>query len=163
MDFDLPRSIKHTRLLYSDALLPVLEAVINSIHAINESDLHRHGTIRIDIGRDQGQPSLPFDNATKGALQHIRSFTILDDGIGFTDVHFRSFCTADTQQKASLGGKGIGRFLWLKAFDHAEIESTYKASDNKVYKRRFFLRLTPTGVEDHTRVEASTNDVSGTI
>lgn len=163
MDFDLPGRIKHTRLLYSDALLPVFEAVINSIHAINELDSHPNGTIRVDIVRDQSQPSLSFDHATKSALQHIRSFTISDDGIGFTDMHFRSFCTADTQQKASLGGKGIGRFLWLKAFDRAEIESIFKASDNKLYKRRFSLRLTPTGVEEHIKVEAPTNEVRGTI
>jgi hypothetical protein len=163
MDFDLPGRIKHTPLLHSDALLPVFEAVINSIHAINELDSHPNGTIRVSIVRDQSQPSLSFDQTTKGALQHIRSFAISDDGIGFTDMHFRSFCTADTQQKASLGGKGIGRFLWLKAFDHAEIESTFKASDNKLYKRKFSLRLTPTGVEDHTKVESATNDGRGTI
>ena len=149
MDFDLPGRIKHTRLLYSDALLPVFEAVINSIHAINELNPRKEGTIRVDIGRDQGQPNLAFDDASKVSLQHIKSFTILDDGIGFTDDHFKSFCTADTQQKASLGGKGIGRFLWLKAFDHAEIESIFTGSDNKLYKRMFALRLTPTGVEDH--------------
>src|SRR5712691_11108698 len=119
MDFDLPGRIKHTPLLHSDALLPVFEAVINSIHAINELDSHPNGTIRVSIVRDQSQPSLSFDKATKSALQHIRSFAVSDDGIGFTDMHFRSFCTADTQEKASLGGKGIGRFLWLKAFDHA--------------------------------------------
>src|SRR5882762_5300687 len=121
MDFDLPGRIKHTRLLYSDALLPVFEAVINSIHAINELDSPRNRTIRVDIRRDQGQSSFSFDKASKGSLQQITSFAISDDGIGFTDVHFKSFCTADTQQKASLGGKGIGRFLWLKAFDRAEI------------------------------------------
>jgi hypothetical protein len=36
MDFDLPGRIKNTRLLYSHPLLPLFEAVINSIHAVDE-------------------------------------------------------------------------------------------------------------------------------
>src|SRR5205085_19178 len=35
------------------------------------------------------------------------------------------FFTADTQFKSSRGGKGLGRFVWLKAFDRAEIESHF--------------------------------------
>ena len=162
MDFDLPGRIKHTRLLYSDALLPVFEAVINSIHAINELDSKKNAMIRIDVHRDHRQSTLTFGDEGKGSLEHIRSFAIWDDGIGFTEPHFKSFCTADSQEKASLGGKGIGRFLWLKAFDHAEIESTFAGADGKLYKRTFALRLTPTGVEDHSVTPARPDDTRGT-
>lgn len=163
MDFDLPGRIKHTRLLHSDALLPLFEAVINSIHAVNEFRRNADGVIRVHISRDHSQQSLPFDAASKVSSRPIKSFAISDDGIGFTDAHFRSFCTADSQQKSALGGKGVGRFLWLKAFDHAEIESVFKEADAKTYQRKFSLRLTPAGVEDHTKVEISADEKRLTV
>jgi hypothetical protein len=48
--------------------------------------------------------------------------------------------------KASQGGKGIGRLLWLKAFDGAEVSSTYL--DNEKWRLRTF-RFTLDGIEDH--------------
>ena len=163
MDFDLPGRIKHTRLLHSDALLPLFEAVINSIHAINELHSNANGVIRVHIARDHSQQSLSFDVASKASSCPIKSFTISDNGIGFTDAHFRSFCTADSQQKSALGGKGVGRFLWLKAFDYAEVESVFKEADAKTYQRRFSLRLTPAGVEDHTKAEISDDKHHSTV
>jgi hypothetical protein len=162
MDFDLPGRIKHTRLLYSDALLPLFEAVINSIHAINELNSKESGIIRVDIVRDQHQASLTYGDQGKGSFERIRSFVIHDNGVGFTELHFKSFCTADSQQKASLGGKGIGRFLWLKAFDHAEIESNFTGTDGQLYRGTFALRLTPTGVEDHAIAPVQSSDTRGT-
>ena len=41
MDFDLPGRIKNTKLPFSGALLPIFEAVINSIHAVDESPILR--------------------------------------------------------------------------------------------------------------------------
>ena len=154
MDFDLPGRIKHTRLLYSDALLPIFEAVINSIHAVNELHSNSNGTVRVHLERDERQEILPLDRAGKLSTLPIKSVKISDNGIGFTDSHFKSFSTADTQQKATLGGKGIGRFLWLKAFDYAEIDSIFKAENGKTYQRQFALRLTPQGVEDHRKAES---------
>jgi hypothetical protein len=70
------------------------------------------------------------------ATQPITGFIIQDNGIGFTDEHFRSFKTSDTTFKAKTGGKGVGRLLWLKAFTKAEIESTFK--QGTVFKKRAF-------------------------
>ncbi len=49
-----------------------------------------------------------------------------DNGIGFTDENFKSFGTMDSRAKIQHGGKGIGRLLWLKGFDHADIESVFR-------------------------------------
>jgi hypothetical protein len=38
------------------------------------------------------------------------------------------------REKANIGGKGIGRFLWLKAFDHADMESIFQNSDGKRFR-----------------------------
>jgi hypothetical protein len=155
MDLDLPGRIKHTQLLHSDALLPLFEAIINSIHSINELKARQHGVIHVRISRDHTQEALSFDNASKSSLLPIKSFAIEDNGVGFTDVNFKSFGTADSQQKSSIGGKGVGRFLWLKAFDHAQVVSTYTSDDGNSYKRTFSLRLSPRGVEDHANTVSS--------
>jgi hypothetical protein len=161
MDFDLPGRIRNTRLPYSNALLPLFEAVINSIDATDESRRPTNGSIDIHIERDHTQQTLPAE-AVGTFLQPINSFMVRDNGIGFTDLHYKSFCTADTRQKANLGGKGIGRFLWLKAFDYAQIESTFRDRDGKHYRRTFTLRLTSTGVEDHSKVEVARAERLGT-
>ena len=151
MDMFLPRRIRNTKLLYSHAMAPLFEAIINSIDAINESPRHAKGEIRVYIERDQSQRSFPPENA-------VKSFTVQDNGIGFTEVHYQSFMTSDTEQKANLGGKGIGRFLWLKAFDHASVSSTFIGTDGKRYHRIFTLRLTRVGVDDNVVVEVGSDE-----
>lgn len=161
MDFDLPGRIRNTRLPHSHALLPLFEAVINSIDATDESRGRAASTITVYVERDHSQEFLPVPAATPFE-QPVRSFTIRDNGIGFTNLNYKSFCTADSRKKANRGGKGIGRFLWLKAFDHAEIVSTFREEDGKRYTRTFTLRLSPAGVEDHSLVEASADVELGT-
>ena len=76
----------------------------------------------------------------------ILSFQITDTGVGFTDTNYESFETSDSMYKASQGGKGIGRLLWLKAFDGAEVSSTYQEKDK--WRKRTF-RFTIDGIKDH--------------
>src|SRR5262249_22219915 len=102
MDFDLPGRIKNTKLPYSGALLPLFEAIINSIHAVDETPNPENGNIRVHLEREKGQETFPAE-VVGTVLQPVRSVTIRDNGIGFTDMHYKSFCTADTRQKASLG------------------------------------------------------------
>jgi hypothetical protein len=161
MDIDLPGRIRNTKLPHSHALLPLFEAIINSIHAVAESPHPDQGVIRVHIERDKSQQGL-LPEAVGSLLQPVKSFVVSDNGIGFTDVNFKAFSTADTRQKANQGGKGIGRFLWLKAFDHAEIESTFHSANGDLYRRNFSLRLTTDGVEDHSVLEVSDGDV-GTV
>src|SRR5262249_55456472 len=61
---------------------------------------------------------------------------VTDNGIGLDDTNWDSFNTAFTPHKLNRGGKGLGRFTWLKAFDHAKIESTFK-DDDGFYTRSF--------------------------
>src|SRR5205085_8312135 len=64
----------------------------------------------------------------------ICSFEIRDNGIGFNEGNYKSFRTSDSDYKP--GAKGIGRFLWLKAFDHVSVESVF-LEDNKYKERKF--------------------------
>jgi hypothetical protein len=145
MDNDFKRRVeRNTILKYENALSPLFEAVMNSIDAIRDAN-QTLGTIEINIDRDRSQARLS-DDSTLDA-HPIKSFTIRDNGIWFTDAHFNAFNMADTAFRADRGGKGVGRFVWLKAFDHAEINSTFIGDDGKRYTRTFDLRLTKQGTE----------------
>ena len=151
--------VRNTQLPKHHGLLPLYETIVNSIDAIEDTgDDATQEKIRIRILRN---PSLPGLGAHEGSqpekrsLNPIRGFEIEDTGIGFTTDNFDAFNESDTQFKAKKGGKGIGRFLWLKAFEKVEIESHY-LEDGKAQHRTFQFSLgSPGGVHDH-RLEQTT-------
>lgn len=120
--------IRNTNLPRAKPLLPLFEAVVNSFHAIEEVRDLANPWIRIDAERE-----VLLENDRPGDFE---SFAVTDNGAGFNDENYDSFLTVDTQYKEALGGKGLGRFCWLKAFDRVEIESHYLEGDG--LKRRAF-------------------------
>jgi hypothetical protein len=142
MQTDLKGRVKNTYLPVTKALLPLFEAVVNSIHAIEDANIS-NGCIDIFIERNQNQQILLAEHID---LQPIESFKVVDNGIGFNEEHFNSFQTSDTTLKASKGSKGIGRFLWLKAFSSVVISSTYISKENDFYTREFNFELSDAGI-----------------
>lgn len=128
---DLAGKIRNLRDFKSEALLPLFEAVVNSIDAIEEAGNLSKGKIAVRIVREpqgvliDGEESLP----------KIIGFEIEDNGIGFNDANLDSFQISDSTYKLGKGGKGIGRFLWLKAFARVEIESVYRDTNRNLAKR----------------------------
>lgn len=115
------------------ALMPVMEAVSNSIHAITErfsEEAGKLGRVHITVLRDLEQDDLP-----------IVGFDIEDNGIGFTDDNYRSFLTPDSRHKERRGGKGVGRLAWLKVFENVEVDSVYN-DHGTLFRRHFHFRLT---------------------
>lgn len=121
----------------NEALYPLFEAVINSIHAIWERNNTHDGQIIIRINRSPQKNILPDESR-----EEIVGFEIEDNGIGFNDTNMKSFSISDSTYKKNLGCKGIGRFLWLKAFDKVEIDSTYQLEDETYKQRHIFFSLT---------------------
>lgn len=78
----------------------------------------------------------------------ITGFIISDNGVGFNEPNFDSFQTSDSAYKLELGGKGVGHFLWLKAFERVEVESVYLASGKRM-KRKFVFTATDGVKETH--------------
>src|SRR5664280_2145871 len=116
--------VRQTQLPKWKPLLPIFEAVMNSFQAIR--DIQRTsatGRIVIEIERDHD--FLPDETPP------ICSFTIIDNGVGLNDLNMDSFNESYIEHKLSLGGKGLGRFTWLKAFERVEIESTFREPDQK--------------------------------
>ena len=119
--------------------MPLFEAIINSLHAIQDSG-RKDGRITISIEREKQ------DGLFSNSVPDIENFCIIDNGIGFDEKNYRSFYTLDSRLKLDKGGKGIGRLLWLKTFDHAEITSTYR-EDKTWWKRTFHFKPSSKGVE----------------
>jgi hypothetical protein len=131
----------------TEALLPVFEAVVNSIQAIEEYGNLQDGKIIVKINRD-GQNCLPGLDQEK---QKIIGFEIIDNGVGFNEVNYDSFLTSDTTHKLAKGCKGIGRFFWLKAFDRIEISSIYY--HNQETKKRSFEFTKEYGIRPDENIE----------
>lgn len=140
IDTNLHGRLRNTSLPASNGILPLFEAVANSIHAIEDAGLSsEEGRIRVQIFRDE-QMTLAIDDRKRPGREpegDIVAFEITDNGIGFTDENMRSFLTLDSEHKASRGGRGVGRLIWLKAFERATIESVYQSESGEMKRRRF--------------------------
>ncbi len=155
MKLNLLGRLRNTRLSHANALLPLFEAVVNSIHAIAEAGRTEFGRIDVFIERES---SAQMEISGTSPSKPVRSFTIADNGIGFTDANYDSFCTSDSQLKMAQGGKGVGRFLWLKAFDHAEVDSVFRGASGVCWRRKFELKQTEEGIHDGSIEEVTTAD-----
>lgn len=132
---DIKGRVKNTNLPYQKPLLPLFEAVINSFQSLENVDGEKF--ITITAIRDDSQIELELQDKN---VNPINSFIIEDNGVGFDDANYTSFDTSDSTYKSLEGGKGVGRFMWLKAFENVEVNSVFK-SDNKFYKRKFNFGL----------------------
>lgn len=141
MESYLQGRLRNTPLPLGHGLLPLFEAVVNSIHSIEErGNSGDAGKIKIEVVRSP-QTSLALDTAKakRGAppLEHIVGFKITDDGVGFNDANMNSFSTLDSAYKANLGGRGVGRLLWLKAFSRVKVVSYFRGDDRQMRCRSF--------------------------
>ena len=141
MRTDVSGRVKNINLPTSKPLFPLFEAIINSIHAIEYTGESK-GLIDIKIIRNRS-----LFSKQDGSMSDILGFEIIDSGIGFNEENFLSFETSDTTFKAKKGGKGIGRFLWLVAFDKVNIESHYWENE-RLKCRRFTFVSDREGVAD---------------
>ncbi|MBL8644523.1 MAG: ATP-binding protein, partial [Rhodospirillaceae bacterium] len=131
LDFNLKGRVRNLNLPPStvNSLIPIFEAVTNSIQAIESrynSDLSK-GNIYITIELDR----------EKGTLRAV----VMDNGVGLNKANFESFRTSDSEQKSLVGGKGVGRLSWLKTFDHAQVNSTYENETGEIEEVSFEFRL----------------------
>lgn len=85
IEIDLKGRVKSTKLAQTRCLLPIYEAIINSIHAIEDAKI-KNGKIDITLERKK---ELDFNNDPY--FNPIESFTISDNGVGFNEVNFTSF------------------------------------------------------------------------
>lgn len=131
MDINFKGLVDLHSLPSSEPLLPLFEAIVNSIQSINQGNV-KNGEIIVRIERENS-PNLFNISDWETDIENI---VITDNGIGFTEENYKSFNTYATDFKKILGCKGVGRMTWLKAFRNVEIESIY-TQNATCYKRTF--------------------------
>ena len=127
---DIKGLVDRLELSQAKGMMPLFEAVSNAIDAIEE---HKDGfakhSIRIrlvaahDLAHQGGDDTLVLDG-----------FDISDDGVGFDDGNLASFKKAHTLAKVKVGGKGVGRFTFLKVFSSVRIRSVFQRQDETLLR-----------------------------
>lgn len=114
----------------TNVYMPIVESIVNSIDAIEEKGI-KNGKIELIFKRDL-QQNLNIDDSKPDFI----SLEVIDNGIGFTSKHRNSFDTFYSNIKSKQGGKGFGRFMYIKYFDNVKIESIFN-EDGNCQKRSF--------------------------
>ncbi len=149
LETNLQGRLRNTKLPQSKGLFPLFEAIINSIHGLEAGGISAdEGHIRVMIERE-GTPLFDEtpDASVPNSSEPLAGFKVIDNGIGFNEENFQSFIALDTQYKIDKGGRGIGRLLWLKAFDKVDVVSHF-LNDQHACKQRSF-RFSPEGISEY--------------
>ncbi len=140
MTVNVAGQVAQIKLGQNKALWPLFETVINSIQSLEDTDTEQK-QITIEALRNPNvQMRLNADGTKSEEPSRFEQFIVTDNGNGFNEANFKSFQEAYSQLKVKKGCKGIGRFLWLKAFEKVVISSTYQ-ENGKWYLREFDFTL----------------------
>jgi hypothetical protein len=148
---NLKGRLRNTPLPRSHGLMPVFEAVVNSIHSIEEKGNIENGKIVLELNRST-QSNLDVES---NIPKPIVGFTIKDNGCGFDEANFKSFKTLDSEHKISKGCRGVGRLMWLKVFMVVEIESHFLTEEKLLKKRCFRFYSGPQNQDNRLRYTLS--------
>lgn len=127
-------------------LVPLYEAIVNAINAIDERIEKQgffNGRVEIEVIRDKTLLADSDKNTVHG-------FRVQDNGVGFNEANMASFMEADSDYKFDIGGKGVGRFSWLKAFSSVQITSTYE-EEGQFLTRQFDFSLDRPDIDDNLK------------
>lgn len=132
MQANIKGLVDRLELSQAKAMMPLYEAISNAVDAIEEhQDGFSNHSIRIrlvasnDLAHQAGDGTLVVDG-----------FDVIDDGVGFNDKNLASFQEAHTLSKVKVGGRGVGRFTFLKVFSSVHIRSVF-TRDGKALLREF--------------------------
>ncbi|QGY47863.1 ATP-binding protein [Maribellus comscasis] len=157
---NIANKVRNTRLPRTKPLMPLFEVISNSIHAINEAkksnQLTKDGKIEIKLIRNG-------DDKTLSELKEIdnypiKSILVKDNGIGLNDENLVYFTETDTDHKLDIGGKGVGRFVCLKAFKQLTLKSNFSRNGSIIY-REFEFRNTKEGFHNPNEYEVKNKSI----
>lgn len=153
--------IKEVNIPREKGYISLLEAISNSIHAIKEKGI-KNGKISINLYREREfQDEMYSSEEDKLKKIPIQSVEIIDNGIGLDENNFNSFMTCNSDYKAELGGKGVGRFTWLKVFKEVQISSIFINND-KILSFREFSFIPQNELKDENTGECKNSSETGT-
>ena len=154
---DLVGRVKNFDLPKTQPLIPLYEAVVNSIYAIEERQSKEDFEGRIDIKIIREPQQVANIDGIDSSINEIIGFTIIDNGVGLDENNMCSFLQSDSAYRADKGGKGVGRFSWLKAFQKTEVESVFK-DDGMWVKRSFDFSLDNLDIDDRLNEVSDVSD-----
>jgi hypothetical protein len=93
----------------------------------------------------------------------VESISVTDNGIGFTDTNLVSFETSDSRYKYKRGGKGVGRFIWIKTFDRIMIDSVIQKGRTRERIRFRFMPEKRNSIAYKKVTPAAGADLSTTV
>ncbi len=111
------------------AMQPLFEAISNSIHSVQA----KFG----EAVTTKGHVDITVNTNRRKDLVWA---TVEDNGLGLDEPNWIAFTTTDTDNKLSIGGKGVGRLLWLDCFESTRV-STVFASPKGLVRRQFDFKL----------------------
>lgn len=109
----------------ADALQPLFEAISNAIHSTQArfpETVAAEGRVAVTVQTDR----------KKEAVTAI----VEDNGLGLNERNWEAFITTDTDNKIEIGGKGVGRLMWLDCFDYIRVDTA--SVDTAGMQRRTF-------------------------
>ncbi len=113
----------------ASAMQPLFEAVSNAIHSTQSKfgdQVAAKGRVHVTVSTDRKK-----DNVWA---------TVEDNGVGLNQQNWEAFTTTDTDNKIDIGGKGVGRLLWLHCFREIEVQSVFE-EDGRLQRRAFTFVL----------------------
>jgi hypothetical protein len=93
----------------------------------------------------------------------VSRVAVTDNGIGFTEENLVSFETSDSRHKYQKGGKGVGRFIWIKTFNTIRVDSVTKNGSRRERVRFRFMPEKPKSIAYKRVYPASGEDYETTI
>ncbi|MFG1466543.1 ATP-binding protein [Xanthobacter sp. DSM 24535] len=109
----------------ADALQPLFEAISNAIHSTQSrygDAVAENGSVIVTVQTDRRKEAV--------------SAIVEDNGHGLNEKNWDAFVTTDTDNKIEMGGKGVGRLMWLDCFSDIRVDSAFL--DGSGLKRRTF-------------------------
>lgn len=112
------------------AMQPLFEAISNAIHSTQgkfREDVSSQGRIFVTVNTNRKKDDIWA--------------TVEDNGRGLDDDNWEAFTTTDTDNKIEIGGKGVGRLMWLDCFEEISVESVFLNEQEQRQRRSFRFRL----------------------
>jgi hypothetical protein len=108
------------------AMQPLFEAISNAIHSVQNrfgDQVAALGKIHVTVNTDRKKEKVWA--------------SVEDNGLGLNAKNWDAFTTTDTDNKITIGGKGVGRLLWLDCFQKTQIDSVFENGDGVMERRTF--------------------------
>lgn len=130
------------------AMQPLFEAISNAIHSTQS----KYGDRVATTGRI-------FVTVNTNRKKENLWATVEDNGRGLDDDNWDAFTTTDTDNKIEIGGKGVGRLMWLDCFEKISVESVFLDEHGLFQKRSFGFRLALEDQFENHKIEVATDAV----